>query len=73
MYGNIYTLLTIVIQYIYIEIHAYIEQKKRFLRNEIMSHPAINVLSFSNIEKKENDMAHICNSLTFIVARLWDK
>ena len=23
-----------------------------------MSHPAINVLSFSNIEKKENDMAH---------------
>ena len=28
MYGNIYTLLTIVIQYIYIEKHAYIEQKK---------------------------------------------
>ena len=41
------------------EIHAYIEQKKkRFLRNEIMLHPAINVLSFSNIEKKENDMAN---------------
>ena len=31
---------------IYIEIHPYIEQI-RFLTNDIMSHPAINVLSFS--------------------------
>ena len=52
MYRNIYTLLTIVIQYIYIEIHVYIEQI-RFLTNDIMSHPAICVLSFSNIEKKK--------------------
>ena len=29
MYGNIFTLLTIVIQYMYREIHAYIEQKKK--------------------------------------------
>ena len=51
---------------IYMEIHAYIEQI-RFLTND-MSHPAINVLSFSNIEKKENDMAQ--KSLKWVVKRI---
>ena len=47
MYQTIYRLLTIVIQYI--EIQAYII---RLLLNDLMSHPAINVLIFSDIEKK---------------------
>ena len=36
--------------------------------NDIMSHPAINVLSFSNIEKKEKDMAQ--KSLKWVVKRI---
>ena len=62
MYQTIYRLLTIVIQYI--EIQAY---TIRLLPNDLLVHPAINVLIFSNIEKK-NDMVE--KLLKWVVKRI---